>query len=433
LSKIDLTKPFFYIILDCLNNVVHTLSIIKMRKIFLTLFNLTLFTVNAQSTVFEGKIMDKTTKESIPFANVIALQTAQGVISNEDGVFKFYIPKNVTTIEISSLGYQSEKFEVSKIDSTFTTVFLEIDEIALEEVIVTNKPIATILSGIISHSKTLLDKSVKLETYYREFVKINNKYSKFADGLIDFYLQPKKKDKLETKLIVNQSRAYQLIGANEIEKKGKADLAEMDSFFDIQKAANGFFSYDYIEKNILSKKNEPNYDFELRSKKDQYGNAIEVIYIIPKPNVEEVLLEGKITYDPVNRIVLDIDIKMSEKHKKNVEITNMLLFKYAFYDIQIKQSYKYINGKYIPSYKKTLLDVYIKFGGQMNDRMMSISDLMVTNFDDTITIIPDKNAAFKERNLYPNGMNYKENFWETNNAMPLSENEERILKTLKNN
>jgi hypothetical protein len=58
---------------------------------------------------------------------------------------------------------------------------------------------------------------------------------------------------------------------------------------------------------------------------------------------------------------------------------------------------------------------------------------MVTNFDDTITIIPDKNAAFKERNLYPNGMNYKENFWETNNAMPLSENEERILKTLKNN
>jgi len=30
-------------------------------------------------------------------------------------------------------------------------------------------------------------------------------------------------------------------------------------------------------------------------------------------------------------------------------------------------------------------------------------------------------------------MNYKENFWETNNVMPLSENEERILKTLKNN
>lgn len=287
-----------------------------MRKIVLFFFSLSLFTVNAQSTVFEGKIVDKSTKESIPFANVIALQTAQGVISNEDGVFKFYISKNVTTIEISSLGYQSKKFEVAKIDSTFTTVFLEIDEIALEEVIVTNKPVATILSGIISHSKTLLDKSVKLETYYREFVKINNKYSKFADGLIDFYLQPKKKDKLEAKLIVNQSRAYQLIGADEIEKKGKADLAEMDSFFDIQKAANGFFSYDYIEKSILSKKNEPNYDFELRSKKDQYGNAIEVIYIIPKPNVDEVLLEGKITYDPVNRIVLDIDIKMSEKHKK---------------------------------------------------------------------------------------------------------------------
>ena len=273
---------------------------------------------------------------------------------------------------------------------------------------------------------------MKLETYYREFVKINNKYSKFADGLIDFYLQPKKKDKLTATLIVNQSRAYQLTDASEIEKKGKANLSELDSFFDIQEAANGFFSYDYIERNFLSKKKSAYYDFELRSKKDQNGTTLEIIYVTPKPEIKEVLLEGKITYDPVNQIVLDIDLKMSEKHKKHIEITNLLLFKYAFYDIQIKQSYKFVNGKYIPSYKKALLDVYIKFGGKMNDRMMSISDLVVTNFDDSITVIPNKKEAFQENSLYPNGMNYTDRFWETSNIMPLSENEERILKTLQN-
>ena len=403
-----------------------------MKKIYLLFFSLISLLANAQTGIFQGKIIDKATNESIPFANIIALQTTQGVISNEDGVFKFYIPTNVKTIEISSMGYQSKKFDVAAIDSTFQTISLNVDEIALEEVFVTNKPVSSILASVISNSKSALDKSVKLETYYREFVKINNKYSKFADGLIDFYLQPKKKDKLTATLIVNQSRAYQLTDASEIEKKGKANLSELDSFFDIQEAANGFFSYDYIEKSFLSKKKSAYYDFELRSKKDQNGTTLEIIYVTPKPEIKEVLLEGKITYDPVNQIVLDIDLKMSEKHKKHIEITNLLLFKYAFYDIQIKQSYKFVNGKYIPSYKKALLDVYIKFGGKMNDRMMSISDLVVTNFDDSITVIPNKKEAFQENSLYPNGMNYTDRFWETSNIMPLSENEERILKTLQN-
>ena len=403
-----------------------------MKKKYLLFFCFTTILTQAQIGIFQGKIIDKTTNESIPFANIIALQTTQGVISNEDGVFKFYIPSNVKTIEISSMGYQSQKFDVTAIDSSFQSIYLHVDEIALEEVFVTNKPVSSILASVISNSKNALDKSVKLETYYREFVKINNKYSKFADGLIDFYLQPKKKDKLTSVLIVNQSRAYQLVDASEIEKKGKADLSEMDSFFDIQKAANGFFSYDYIEKNFLNQKKSDYYDFELRSKKDQNGITIEIIYVIPKPEIKEALLEGKITYDPINQIVLDIDLKMSEKHKKNIEITNVLLFKYAFYDIQIKQSYKFVNGKYVPSYKKTLLDVYIKFGGKMNDRLMSISDLVVTNFEDTITSIPNKKEAFQENSLYPNGMNYTGRFWETSNIMPLSENEERILKTLQN-
>ena len=34
-------------------------------------------------------------------------------------------------------------------------------------------------------------------------------------------------------------------------------------------------------------------------------------------------------------MVLKIDLKLPKKTKKNIEITNVLLFKYAFYDIQI--------------------------------------------------------------------------------------------------
>ncbi|RAR47148.1 carboxypeptidase-like regulatory domain-containing protein [Flavobacterium lacus] len=401
-----------------------------MKKIYLFLFALIALPSTAQSLIFEGKIVDKTTQESIPFANILVQNSTQGVISNEDGAFKFYIPKDAENIEISHIGYKTQVFLVKEIKAEPVTILLESDEMALEEVIVTNKPINQILAGVLLNSKNQLDKSIKLETYYREFVQINNKYSKFADGMIDFYIQPKKKEKVEGKLVVNQSRAFQLASDDEIEKKGKADLAEMDSFFDIQKAANGFFTYEYIQTLSSEKANE-NYEYELRSKKDQNGNTLEVIYIKPKPNVKKALLTGKIIYDPIQKVVLDIDIKMAENHKQYVETINALIMKFAVHDIQIKQTYKFINGKYIPGYRKSLIDLHIKFGKQMNDRMMCISDLVVTDFTDDVSSFPEKNKLFKERNLYSNGMNFTENFWETNNALPLSENEERILQTLK--
>lgn len=401
-----------------------------MKKIYLFLFGLITLSLNAQTHIFEGKIVDKTTQESIPFANIFVQNSTQGVISNEDGVFKFYIPKDAENIEVGHIGYKTQLFLVSEIKAEPITIQLETDEMALEEVIVTNKPINQILAGILSNSKNQLDKSIKLETYYREFVKINNKYSKFADGLIDFYLQPKRKTKIDANLIVEQSRAFQLVEKGEIEQKGKLDLSELDSFFDIQKAADGFFNYQYVE-GIASNKSSERYDFELRSKKDQEGNAVEIIYVIPKANVKETLMEGKITYDPINKIVLDIDLKMSDKHKQYIKMRNVLIFKFAVHDIQIKQTYKYVNGKYIPSYRKSIADFHIKFGKQMDDRIMCVSDLVVTNFDDNVTTIPSKDSYFKERNLYQSGMNFTENFWETNNALPLSENEERILQTLK--
>mgnify|MGYP005839533505 CR=1 FL=1 len=401
-----------------------------MKKIYLLLFTFLALLSHAQSSIFEGRIVDKTTQESIPFANILVQNSTQGVISNEDGVFRFYIPKNAQNIEISHIGYKTLVFSVNEIKAELLTILLEADEMALEEVIVTNKPINEILADILTNSKNQLDKSIKLETYYREFVKINDKYSKFADGLIDFYMQPKRKTKIEANLIVNQSRAFQLVEKGEIEQKGKLDLSELDSFFDIQKASNGFFNYEYVE-NIASNKSSKNYDFQLRSKKDENGSAVEIIYIIPKADVIETLMEGKIIYDPVQKVVLDIDLKMSDNHKKHIKIRNMLLFKFAMHDVQIKQTYKYVNGKYIPSYRRLVADLYIKFGKQMDDRIMSFSDLVVTNFDDNVTSAPAKEMYFKERSLYVHGMNFTENFWETSNALPLSENEERILQTLK--
>lgn len=53
--------------------------------------------------------------------------------------------------------------------------------------------------------------------------------------------------------------------------------------------------------------------------------------------------------------------------------------KLNIYDIQIKQTYKIVNGKYIQSNRKSVADVDVKFGKKMDNRLMCINDLLVTN------------------------------------------------------
>ena len=240
----------------------------------------------------------------------------------------------------------------------------------------------------------------------------------------------KAKEKIRSFLEVEQSRAFQITAANEIEKNGKADLSELDSFFNIQDAVNSFYTFKNLKEITSSKKNTKKYDFELKSRKDSEGNKLEVIKVIPKPEVEEELIEGEIVYDPVNTVVLDINLRLSEKHKKYVKIRNLLLFKFGIYDLEIKQQYSFSNGKYVPRYKKVYVDLYLKFGKQVNDRLKFTSDLAVTQYSDVNIIIPEEDQLFQGRSLYKNGTRYDREFWKENNSIPLSEKEEQIIKSL---
>jgi hypothetical protein len=98
--------------------------------------------------------------------------------------------------------------------------------------------------------------------------------------------------------------------------------------------------------------------------------------------------------------------------------------------LEIKQQYSFSNGKYVPRYKKVYVDLYLKFGKQVNDRLKFTSDLAVTQYSDVNIIIPEEDQLFQGRSLYKNGTRYDREFWKENNSIPLSEKEEQIIKSL---
>jgi hypothetical protein len=288
------------------------------------------------------------------------------------------------------------------------------------------------MNNLVSNSKNQLDRDVKLDTYYREFLKINNQYSKFSDGLVTYYLQPKRKDKVKANVVVNESRAFEITAANDLEYEGKADLSALDTFFNFKDATDNFFNFNMIENFLTNAKSSKKYDFQIKTYQTQSGVSFEKIVIKPLPEVQELLVEGYIIYDATSKVIMEYDLQLADTHKQYSELRNMVLFKFKLNDLQVKVSFRMENGKYIPNYNKTVFDLYMKFGKQINDNLSGVCDLLVNNYSNTNVILPAKETFYTKRSLYENGMKHHSNYWKSNLAMPLSANEEAVLNQLMN-
>ncbi len=402
-----------------------------MRYFFLFIVFLGVSTLHSQIN-YKGKLIDSVTNEPIAFANIYNTEAKQGTYSNSEGEFSFFVNNNIQHITISYLGYKTLEVPISSLEKEkINTILFTQEDYLLEEIILIDKPLNQVVENLVESSKKQLDRSTKLETYYREFVKINNQYSKFADGLVDYYLEPKRKDKVKPKVIVNESRALEITNKDDIQAKGTA-VSELSSLYNFKDATNDFFTFDFVERFLTDAKASNEYDFEVKRFVNSENIALEKIVITPLPNVEKLLIEGYITYDSEKKLILEYDLKVSEHHKKYSELRNLLLFKFKLNDFSLKVSFKNNDGKYIPNYKKIMFDLYFKFGKMANDNLMGIADVVVNNFDNQNIETPSKDKLYKEKSLYENGMNYKTAYWKTNKAMPLSEKEEAILESIKN-
>lgn len=277
---------------------------------------------------------------------------------------------------------------------------------------VTSIPINEILLNAINNSQNKISVPILFNTYYREFVRKNGIYTKFSDGLLDFYTEGKP-TKHKHSLIVKESRTIKL---------DDSSFEKIGTFLKIEDALT-YYNFTNI-KRFLKKKNFDNYIFILRYEKNINGGNKKIITIKPKDNIEEQLYNGKITIDEKTNLILKIEYSLSAPHQ---------IYAKKFMGIKrLKDKttieYKIHENNYIISYITNnlrykfwiLKDIY---------KMDFINDLIVVNYK-TENILFNKRKKYKERSLYENGNNYNTEFWKNNNAIPLTKEEENIIKLL---
>src|SRR5687768_11542019 len=110
-----------------------------MRLLNAIFFTLLVTSTVAQDIIISGKVIDRETKEPMPFASVYIKGKAIGTITNLNGEFDFHIPSDYKNeiLVISMLGYSNFEAPVwSMAPSTLTTFELIMSPIVLQEVLI---------------------------------------------------------------------------------------------------------------------------------------------------------------------------------------------------------------------------------------------------------------------------------------------------------
>lgn len=373
----------------------------------------------AQTKTISGVIRDKETKLPVESVSISVENSGVGTISNEEGKFRVTLSNSSDKVFLSHVYYNAVTINPSSTEEEIE-IFLEPQTFELEEVTVNKIPGKVLLKMAVDASKAKLEKSLLLNTYYREFVNVDGKFTSFADGLVDYYVKRKSGD---SDLEVKQSRVFDLKDESADERQ-KAILSV--NLNNIQEA----IEYGYNFKAINSILKSEYYDFYAQTKKVADGSSIDIVSIEPKAGIEEeMIFAGTVVFDSKTKLILDVDLAFSPDHKKYNELHNLLIAKVKFNDFARKAKYKMDGDKYVLVYYQSNVNVFIKFGNKINNTFDSTCDLTVLNYKEGEFKL-EKENKFKGTSLFMNGNQYTEEFWKKYDVILLSDKEEKLLRSL---
>jgi len=138
--------------------------------------------------IIQGRVIDATGKQSLPFTQISILGSTIGTVSNEDGFFRLSVQgKHLhDTILISFLGYETKKNPVASFDPGIQEISLTPVAFDLREVeIIALTPQEVLRRALDSIPVNYGVDSVILTAFIRTRKMVNNKLAEYTEAIID--------------------------------------------------------------------------------------------------------------------------------------------------------------------------------------------------------------------------------------------------------
>lgn len=259
-----------------------------------------------------------------------------------------------------------------------------------------------------------------LNTYFRELIRVDSAYTRFSDGMLDYYV---KKSNGASELYVKQSRAFRLDNQNtEQNEKATKTLA----YHDIKDAVKDAYNFKYINQ-MLKLINV--YDYNLKTKTDVNGRQLDIVTITPKPGAEYMLKTGTVAFDHATNLIIDIDVSTAESKKQYSREVNIGFLKFQVFNEARRSVYKLEGEKYLLVYNQNRLDLHLTMGEKYNNRFEFMNDMVVLDYKEGEFEL-DRKERFKGNTLFDAGTNHSADYWNDTNVMLLTNTEQELIKPL---
>lgn len=378
-------------------------------------------------TPLYGSVRDSKDGSAIPFANIHFSSTKMGSVTNARGQFRIWIESSQSndSLIVSFVGYKPVKQSISSITLTDSvTIWLTEQPITLQEVIITGETPFTFLKNSLKRTKSNSLSPLILNCYYREFVSKNGKYTKFADALVDYYIEYKSNKKTEVNVSVSESRAKHV--PYKIDTKMGSDI-DIPQQWDIERIP-GLFETESKLDNVFKDGND--YTFDLFETSDGLGSEFYRVTFKPRQSVEKFLYEGEFYILKESGIIYSANYSLPKESLQYSKTFNLLGTKIKLVAFSAYVQYGLLGNKCYPRYCKASasLNVFDKKG---TDITHVFTTEMITNSIQHENVKPFSNGAiWRKKSIYKRGNNYKTKFWEGKRGLLATEEEQKIIESL---
>lgn len=383
-----------------------------MNRLFFLLFMLFSMSVLAQSKEYSIVIKDAYTQLPIDDATVVVLKTKQILLSNQDGKVTFMLTGS-SSFQVFEANYEPLIVRWASLKDDEFVIYLKSKKNKLDEIVVSKDSPDKILHKIVSNSLKKLAVSCRLKVYVREFFILDNKYSYYNDGLVNFQFEINQKEPTTT-LLVEQNRSYGLIDS---------DVSKDLKGYNLNNIMENYYSLNYLDP-ILDSKSKKVYDFIIKghpTNKDYY-----VMFIKPTKLSDKVMDSFEIVYDPEKKLIIEFMIVTTPETAIKIEDKTNVGAKNITRSL-VKVNYRVDGSDYylLSSNEEIAYDLVLK------DKIKNIqvrNSFITTNFNKQ-KFTHRESDVFKEKTLFNKKNKILTNYWDTS-GFRATDQEKILIATL---
>ena len=378
-----------------------------------------------------GVVKDQSSKRTLEYVNISVPGTSIGTVTNADGGFSVKISDSIpaTALEVSYLGYRSQRYPVKGQDVENAVILLTPNANTLPEVVIrAMNPLKLVENAV---GKIAVNNSAGhtlLTGFYRETIKKRRNYISVTEAIVNIYKTPYTDN-------VDRDRVQVYKGRQLLSPKTGDTLTVK-----LQGGPNYSIFLDAVKNHdlLLDAKSLRDYTYRMETpvmldKRPHYVVGFEPQAVQPYP-----LFYGTMYIDEETLAFTQIEFNFSMKDRNKV--TNTILKKKPFNlrfkpeEISYLVTYKQENGVNYLNYIRNV----IRFKCDWKRRLFStnytvVSEMVVTDKRlDNVSAIPYK-LAFNIKNVLSDKVSnfYDENFWEGYNIIAPTESLESAVNRLK--